>query len=179
MERKVKETPDRRRGRPPSPDKVETLGEYVGFRSPRELKAKLERAAQDAGRSISTEAQFRLEQSFETDDLFAGPSTRAFAMMLAAAVAEVERKSGQSWLSDAATYKRALLAVYALLGRFGDAHKLKGLIVKGRRPLGLEAASASLKYAGYDDEVIAKAFAALEPARPPLAARPPIGGGRA
>lgn len=172
MEHKVTKAKGRRRGRPPSPDKAEKPGEFVGFRSPRELKAKLERAAHDAGRSISTEAQFRLEQSFETDELFAGPTTRAFAMLLAATVAEVEGKTGQSWLSDAATYKRALVAIYALLGRLSDAHKLRGLVLEGRRSLGLEVARASLKYAGYDDDAIARAFAVLKempaPGRPLL-----------
>jgi hypothetical protein len=38
--------------------------DYVGFRCPRELKGWLTDAAANSGRSLSTEAQVRLEQSF-------------------------------------------------------------------------------------------------------------------
>ena len=58
----------RRPGRPRSrPD--EEPGQFVGFRAPRELKNRLEATAAQNGRSISTEAQFRLEQSFRNEDV--------------------------------------------------------------------------------------------------------------
>jgi hypothetical protein len=40
---------------------------YVGFRASHELKERLEKAAAASGRSLSTEAQFRLEASFRGD----------------------------------------------------------------------------------------------------------------
>lgn len=46
-------------------------GEYVGFRASPALKKKLERAAKAAGRSLSTETQMRLEQSFRDDRMLA------------------------------------------------------------------------------------------------------------
>jgi hypothetical protein len=44
-------------------------GDYVGFRASRDLKERLAWAAARTGRSLSTEAQFRLEESFRSEDL--------------------------------------------------------------------------------------------------------------
>lgn len=55
-----------RRGRPPAGGKT-ARGDYVGFRSPRELKKQLELVAASAGRSLSTETQFRLVQSLRAE----------------------------------------------------------------------------------------------------------------
>jgi TraY domain len=41
---------------------------FVGFRSPLVLKLRLEEAARTNGRSLSTEAQCRLERSFHDDE---------------------------------------------------------------------------------------------------------------
>ena len=48
---------------------AERKGDYVGFRSPRQLKERLTKSALACGRSLSTEAQFRLEVSFRDDDV--------------------------------------------------------------------------------------------------------------
>jgi DNA-directed RNA polymerase alpha subunit len=42
-------------------------GEYIGFRASSTLKADLEGAAAESGRSLSAEVQFRLEQSLRED----------------------------------------------------------------------------------------------------------------
>lgn len=55
-------------GRPLTSSKSKA-GEYIGFRSPKDLKEKLEQAAQASGRSLSTEVQFRLERSFLDNDI--------------------------------------------------------------------------------------------------------------
>jgi hypothetical protein len=56
-------TAKRRPGRPRTRT-TEQPGDYVGFRCPRQLKGWLEIAAADSGRSLSTEVQARIEQSF-------------------------------------------------------------------------------------------------------------------
>jgi hypothetical protein len=53
----------RRPGRPRVRIERGVPAEYVGFRASKALKASLELEAQKSGRSLSTEAQFRLEQS--------------------------------------------------------------------------------------------------------------------
>jgi len=58
----------RRPGRPRTRTD-EPPGDYVGFRAPRALKAQLSAAASASGRSLSTEAQFRLERSFQNEEL--------------------------------------------------------------------------------------------------------------
>lgn len=75
-------------GRPRSA-KTNRAGEYVGFRSPKKLKARLEAAAESHGRSLSTEVQSRLEQSLAGEDHLAamreelgGPATYAILMIL-------------------------------------------------------------------------------------------------
>lgn len=100
-------------------------GEYVGFRSPPELKAKLEDAAKGAGRSLSSEAQFRLEQSFEREARLGGPELHQISQLAAAAFwhagAQQARMDGlptapKSWLHDPACYGSAVAAViFALI----------------------------------------------------------------
>lgn len=46
-------------------------GEYVGFRASADLKRRLQASADAAGRSLSTEAQFRLERSYRDESLLA------------------------------------------------------------------------------------------------------------
>ena len=48
----------------PSRQPKDGPGDYVGFRASHDLKARLTAAAAKSGRSLSTEAQFRLETSF-------------------------------------------------------------------------------------------------------------------
>lgn len=44
---------------------------YIGFRAPLTLKQKLDVAAAENGRSLSTEVQFRLERSLDRQQLIA------------------------------------------------------------------------------------------------------------
>jgi hypothetical protein len=85
-------TEKRRVGRPRTRTD-EAPGDYVGFRAPRNLKDKLEAAAARAGRSLSTEVQFRLENSFRNErlldealDIAHGRQTAAFLQVLAETV---------------------------------------------------------------------------------------------
>lgn len=67
----------------PTDRKRERPGEYVGFRSPPALKTKLEEVARAAGRSLSSEAQFRLEKSFEREPLALDALDLAFGRPIA------------------------------------------------------------------------------------------------
>jgi hypothetical protein len=60
----------RRPGRPKVGEGGRT-GEFVGFRCPSGLKEQIEKAAAAAGRSISTECQFRIAQSFVAGETLA------------------------------------------------------------------------------------------------------------
>jgi hypothetical protein len=60
----------RRPGRPKVGEGGRT-GEFVGFRCPAHLKAEIEKAAAANGRSVSTECQFRLAQSFVAGETLA------------------------------------------------------------------------------------------------------------
>src|SRR5438067_1401563 len=112
-------TAARRVGRPRT--RTEGPGDYVGFRAPRELKERLEAAATRSGRSLSTEAQIRLEKSFEKQDLLTGALELAYGPQLAGIVfliAEMMSENGrlagftsgesaeamENWLSDPFAY---------------------------------------------------------------------------
>src|SRR5215208_346894 len=72
----------RRMGRPRT--RVDDApGDYVGFRAPRELKERLEVAAARSGRSLSTEAQIRLEKSFDQQDILSQALELAYGSRLA------------------------------------------------------------------------------------------------
>lgn len=73
-------------------------GEYVGFRAPRALKEKLETAAEVAGRSLSTEAQFRLQESFRDDEQLPASLKRIYGPQLAGLlllIGEILRDAGR------------------------------------------------------------------------------------
>jgi len=130
-------------GRPRT--RAEGPGDYVGFRAPRELKERLEAAAARSGRSLSTEAQIRLEKSFEKQDLLGGALELAYGphlagiLMLASEVtSEVGRLGGftsgasgeamDNWLEDPFAYDQAAAAAYMVLDAFrppGDPHVLR------------------------------------------------------
>ena len=67
----------RRISRPPA-DSRDPKRIYVGFRAPLALKSQLEAAALVNGRSLSTEAQIRLEQSFRDETLIAELEARGY-----------------------------------------------------------------------------------------------------
>src|SRR5437868_12650617 len=92
-------TAARRVGRPRT--RSDGPGDYVGFRAPRELKERLEAAASRNGRSLSTEAQIRLERSFEKQSLLSealelayGPRLAGVLFLLGELMAEVGTSAG-------------------------------------------------------------------------------------
>ena len=117
--------------RRPAP-KRERQGEYVGFRSPVVLKEKLEAAARSSNRSLSSEAQFRLERSFEHERvlhealaLAYGPRTAALVLLIARAMhdagtAEAFNKTftpegAANWTDDPDAYEQATKAADTIL----------------------------------------------------------------
>ena len=136
-------TAARRVGRPRT--RSDGPGDYVGFRAPRELKERLEAAAARNGRSLSTEAQIRLEKSFEKQELLVGALELAYGPRLAgilfllgemmsevgasAAFASGESvEAMRSWLDDPFAYDQAITAVYDILTSFrpaGEPHVLR------------------------------------------------------
>jgi hypothetical protein len=126
----------RRPGRPRSrPD--EEPGQFVGFRAPRELKNRLEATAAQNGRSISTEAQFRLEQSFRNEDvdramdMAYGPQTAGLIEALGLTIRDTVTLSSSpasplqsGWLSDPSVFasvKAAVDTIFEGLRPAGDA----------------------------------------------------------
>jgi hypothetical protein len=77
-------------GRPRGSNK-DRAGEFVGFRAPKELKERLVAAAEASDRSISTEAQFRLERSFRDDDLVPQVLSAAYGPQFAGIILAVGR----------------------------------------------------------------------------------------
>jgi hypothetical protein len=133
----------RRVGRPRS--RSEGPGDYVGFRAPRELKERLETTAATSGRSLSTEAQIRLEKSFEKQDLLSDSLELAYGARLAGIVLLVGNLMKQTgllggfasigsaeardkWLDDPYAYDQALKAALIILEAFrppGDPNLLQ------------------------------------------------------
>ena len=86
-------------GRPPaSPDGPKRAA--IGLRASNDLRSRLEAAAAETGRSLSQEAEIRLEQSFESDSAFGGAEQAALLRMMAAAAQLIEARTGKSWLED-------------------------------------------------------------------------------
>jgi hypothetical protein len=70
---------------------------YVGFRASHELKERLEKAAAASGRSLSTEAQFRLEQALFVEQLMGRQSWR-FGYYLMSKLEQGEWRAPELWL---------------------------------------------------------------------------------
>ena len=88
------------------PRKIPAAGERyaVTARLPTELRARFEKAADEAGRSLSQEAEFRLTRSFAErealQELLGGESTASVLALVAEAVSLIERQTGCAWRSD-------------------------------------------------------------------------------
>lgn len=93
----------RRRGRPPlKPGTPKRSSFNTRLRS--KLKERLEAEAQEAGRSLSEEIEFRLEQSFRDEDTFGGAPMASLFRLLAAAAQIIENDTGKSRDDDWDTY---------------------------------------------------------------------------
>lgn len=72
---------------------------HIGFRATAEAKARLEEAASRAGRSLTQEIEFRLEQSLERDELFE-PNSRALGEVVTASAIHYQASAGLIWAVD-------------------------------------------------------------------------------
>lgn len=99
----------------------EAPGEYVGFRAPRPLKEQLAAAAAAAGRSLSTEAQSRLERSFSQqsiENLFSGRAGAILARVLITVFLDSGERLAvakglpvENWLTDEESYEAAMVSL--------------------------------------------------------------------
>ena len=113
-------TTERRRPGRPRTRTEEGPGDYVGFRAPRELKERLDAAAAASGRSLSTEAQLRLENSFRDQRLFDealdieyGDGTAGIVALLREIIKLVASTAtrGATWMSHPVTFDQVIQAI--------------------------------------------------------------------
>lgn len=179
----------RRTGRPKTVLR-EKPGEYVGLRAPNELKERLDAAAAAAGRSLSTEAQLRLEASFRDQRLFdealdteCGEGTAGVVALLREIIKRVASDClpfagtpGATWMTHPVTYDQAVKAVNLALETLrppGDPNRISAgdLIWSGGLdprswPRAGEIRAALMLHAVTDPD---RAFAGLGPSAKPLA----------
>ncbi len=102
---------------PPEKGKRQT----IGLRVTSELKDRLLRKAAKTGRSLSQEAELRLERSFEEEkkryEIFGGEDRYTLMQWLAMTITLAEGTTGKHWKSDRETYLIALHAMDSILGR--------------------------------------------------------------
>jgi len=83
----------------------------------------LEEAAEETGRSLSQEIEFRLEQSFSNEEAkyetFGGKHTYSLMRLLGSAVSLVETGTGKKWRDDRLTYRQAKATIDKLLDGLG------------------------------------------------------------
>jgi hypothetical protein len=112
-------------GRPRTRNVKGFPADYVGFRAPRELKEQLEEAAAQNGRSLSTEAQFRLNQSFAEEIAYGGAELRRMVYRMsvafghsgathAASLGHTDR-APDDWIKDPEVYRSAMAGAVAAL----------------------------------------------------------------
>lgn len=93
---------DKRRGRPALPEAERR--QQIGVRTAPSLKADLERAAAENGRSVAQEAELRLVQSFEAERQAGGRETARLLSMLANEIALIEMRTRKAWHRDLTTW---------------------------------------------------------------------------
>ena len=131
----------RRRAGRPTTEGREGEKSTLGIRASATLKARLQEAADRNGRSLSQEAEIRLEQSFRDDDLLPqlmagayGRQLAAMLMVMGAAMSDVGRVVAatevktpnwlEDWFNNPFTFDQAARAAHIVLQSFapdGDA----------------------------------------------------------
>ncbi len=123
-----------RRGRPPlKPDSRRSYKLSVTIRE--RLRRQLEQSAEEEGRTLSQEVEYRIERSFERAELMwemmelaYGREAAALLVVMARAMADAGRASGYrhsptgnegaSWLDDRFAYEQAQKAAATILEKF-------------------------------------------------------------
>jgi TraY domain len=104
-------------GRPPRGEFKEKRAALM-TRITTKTRAALERAAAKSGRSLSQEAEFRLDGSFAIERRNR-PGLRALAMAITMVAEYVERATGKCWQDDAFTTQALQAGVEFLIRHFG------------------------------------------------------------
>jgi len=95
----------KRMGRPPKPEAEKR--QQIGVRTSPDLKDRLEGAAAANARSVAQEAELRLIQSFDADDLMNDASTKSMFIQMAGEIRRAERATGKAWHQDVTTHRAA------------------------------------------------------------------------
>lgn len=104
-----------KRGRPPKPETERR--QQIGVRTSPSLKADLERAAAENGRSVAQEAEMRLVASFDAERVAGGIETNRLLNMLANEIAVIEGVTRKRWFKDLATWSAVADAGRAVIAR--------------------------------------------------------------
>jgi hypothetical protein len=122
-------TGKRRAGRPTTAPK-EREKATLGIRASADLKRRINEAAETNGRSLSQEAEVRLENSFRGErylddamDLAYGPRGAVFLAAIGRALREVDRHSGPviDWMDDAYMFNDLVGAIDVIVETFRPA----------------------------------------------------------
>ena len=110
----------KKRGRPALPP-GEGKRSAVGLRVTAALRKRLERAAETSGRSMSQEAEIRLERSFLEEDAeykaFGGEDRYRLMKWLALSIQIAEDVTGKNWRRDKETFQMGFAAVTTMIER--------------------------------------------------------------
>jgi hypothetical protein len=113
----------------------------MNLRTTYEVRQKLETAARMSGRSLMAEAEHRVQQSIDQDDVFGGPELRRIAYAMATGFALTGQFSAgpdvpaKEWLRGPAAITATAAAVDAVIHALpfdDDALRLLGEVLVGR-----------------------------------------------
>ena len=85
------------------------------MRTSPQLRAQIEKAADDNGRSLTQEVERRLMTSFIFDEVRGGQHINAFANMLSSTIHRLEVRFGKRWVDDPETFAAVKAATFRLL----------------------------------------------------------------
>jgi len=107
-----------KRGRPALPD--EQKRQQIGVRTSPALKAVLEKAASDNGRSVAQEAEWRLQRTFEEEERAGGDHSASLLRIVSAEIEKIETITGKRWSKDLKTW-----AAVARMFAYGPIRELR------------------------------------------------------
>ena len=90
-------------GRPPQRDEAKRAA--IAVRTTPTTKARLQEAADRAGRSLTQEIEQRLEQSLKDEDALGSLDNLAFFRAMASMMRLIESRTGNAWRQDTATWQ--------------------------------------------------------------------------
>ena len=115
---KAPQTKRNRPGRPPRGEYVDKR-KTLSTRITSDLRDRLDKSADESGRSLSQEIEFRLEQSFRDEKAlyreFGGQKTYNVMRFLAQIPYFAEQMTRQSWLEDRETFQIVMKAIETIL----------------------------------------------------------------